>query len=62
MSNMTNRVHDHARWVRPRAYSASMAFPQTRPRLVILRSSCGHMLGVGIVGKRQRYLAWKTCR
>lgn len=58
----TARTHDRARWVRPLAYSTSLANPFSRPRLVILRSSCGHMLGVGVVWKRQAYLTWKACR
>lgn len=62
MSTVTTRTHDRARWTRPRAYSTSLASPRRRPSFVILRSSCGHMLGVGLVWRRQRYLAWKACR
>jgi hypothetical protein len=54
-------VHRRARWILPHAYATSVAEPPPRPRPVVLRSSCGHLLGVGIVGRRQRYLAWKTC-
>lgn len=54
-------VHRRARWTRPHAYSASVADPPPRARPVVLRSSCGHLLGVGIVGRRQRFLAWKRC-
>jgi hypothetical protein len=62
MTNTSDRIHHRARWVRPRAYSTSVADAPRRPRFVILRSSCGHVLGVGIVGKRQSYLAWRSCR
>jgi hypothetical protein len=55
----TNRPAHRPRW-RFDAYAASVAQPR-RPRPVVLRSSCGHVLGVGIVGRRQRYLAWRTC-
>jgi hypothetical protein len=62
MSAMTNGpIHHRARWTMPRAYSSSVADPPQRPRLVLLKSSCGHVLGVGVVGQRQRYLAWKRC-
>lgn len=54
-------IHRRARWRRPIAYSASVADPPRRPRLVLLRSSCRHVLGVGLVWRRQRYLAWKRC-
>jgi hypothetical protein len=54
-------AHARARWVLPHVYSASVADPPPRPRPVVLRSSCGHALGVGVVGRRQRYLAWATC-
>jgi hypothetical protein len=54
-------IHHRARWIRPHAYSATVANPPPRPRPVVLRSSCGHVLGVGIVGRRQRYIAWKRC-
>lgn len=53
--------HRRARWIRPIAYSASVAAPPTWPRPVILRSSCGHVLGIGLVWRRQRYVAWKRC-
>ena len=55
-------AHRRARWQWPDAYSASIADPPRRPRPVILRSSCGHVLGVGILWRRQRYIAWKRCR
>lgn len=50
------------RWRRPLAYATSVAAPPRRPRLILLRGSCGHLLGAGIVWHRQRYLAWKACR
>lgn len=53
--------HRRARLRRPTVYSAPVADPPPFPRPVILRSSCGHLLGVGIVGHRQRYLAWGRC-
>jgi hypothetical protein len=40
----------------------SLASPRNRPKAVILRSSCGHVLGVGLIWKRQRYITWKACR
>lgn len=55
-------VHERARWVTPRAYRSSVATPPRFPRLVILRSSCGHALGVGYVWKHQGFIAWKACR
>ena len=55
-------AHTRAHWMRPIAYSSSIAKPFRRPRLVLLRSSCGPVLGVGIAWRRQRYLAWKRCR
>lgn len=62
MIAMTNGpIHHRARWTFPRAYSSSVADPPRLPRLVVLRSSCGHVLGVGVVGRRQRCLAWKRC-
>lgn len=62
MSVSTNApIHRRARWQWPDAYSASLAEPRRFPRAVVLRSSCGHMLGVGIVWRRQRYIAWKRC-
>lgn len=62
MISSSGPTHTRARWMRPSAYSASVADPPPHPRLVVLRSSCGHVLGVGVVGRRQRYLAWKRCR
>lgn len=58
----TNRPHSRAQWTRPRAYSASLASPRRHPSLTILRGTCGHALGLGLVWRRQRYLTWKACR
>lgn len=57
-----DRVVHRARWMKPIAYRATVADPPRRPRLLVLRGSCGHMLGVGYVNKHQGYVAWKTCR
>ena len=54
-------VHRRARWVRPWVYAATMSQPLRRPRVTVLRSSCGHVLGVGLVWRRQQYAAWKRC-
>jgi hypothetical protein len=54
-------VHRRATWRRPDVYSATVADPPRRPRLVVLRTSCGHALGIGLVWRRQRYLVWKRC-
>lgn len=62
MSIYTDKPHTRAEWMRPIAYSASVADPPRWPRPVVLRSSCGHVLGVGVVGRRQRFVAWKRCR
>lgn len=35
-------VHTRARYVRPRAYRTTVADPPRLPKLVILRSTCGH--------------------
>lgn len=61
MPAFTNAPHARARWSWPIAYSASVADPPRWLRPVLLRSSCGHLLGVGLVWHRQRYVAWKRC-
>jgi hypothetical protein len=48
--------------MRPIAYSSTVADPPRLPRPTLLRSPCGHVLGVGIVWRRQRFVAWKACR
>jgi hypothetical protein len=58
---MTDRPHARAQWRRPIAYATSVADPPRVPRPVLLRSSCGHVLGVGVVGKRQRFIAVRKC-
>lgn len=55
-------VHSKASWRRPTYVNASMADPLPFPRPVLLRSSCGHILGAGVVGRRQRFIQWKSCR
>jgi hypothetical protein len=55
-------VHTHSRFTRPRAYRTTVADPPRRPRLVVLRSSCRHFLGIGYVWKRQGFITWKVCR
>lgn len=62
MSVTTNRVHKRARFKRPDIYRTSVASPPRFPRLVILRSSCGHALGVGYVWKHQGYIRVRSCR
>ena len=57
-----DRPHSRAKWRRPIVYATSVAEPPRFPRLIVLRSSCGHALGVGLVWRRQRYLAWKRWR
>lgn len=47
--------------VRPSVYSATVADPPRLPRPVLLRYSCGHVGGIGIVWRRQRYLRWARC-
>lgn len=59
---VTNAVHRKAEWRRPVAYRTSVANPPRFPRPLILRSSCGHALGIGYVFKKQGYIAWKQCR
>jgi hypothetical protein len=58
----TSRVHDRSRLIRPYAYRTSIADPFRLPRLVILRSSCGHVLGIGYAWKKQGYIRWASCR
>lgn len=60
VSTYTNLGH-RRRFRRPIAYRTSVANPPRRPRLVLLRSSCGHLLGAGYVWKRQGYIAWARC-
>jgi hypothetical protein len=55
------RIHHRARWRRPIAYRDTVADPPRLPRLVLLRSTCGHMLGLGYVWRHQGYIAWKRC-
>ena len=55
-------THSRATWARPMAYRTTVAHPPRLPRLVVLRSSCGHALGVGYVWKRQGFVTWKRCR
>lgn len=62
MISTSSKPHAKARWQWPDAYSSGIASPLKRPRLMFLRSSCGHVLGAGTVWKRQRFIAWKTCR
>lgn len=62
MNAYTDKPHTKATWIRPIVYSASLAEPRSKPRVKILRSSCHHALGVGLVWRRQRYLTWKACR
>lgn len=54
--------HRRASWRRPIAYSTTVADPPRIPRPVLLRSSCGHLLGIGWLGGRQSYIAWRRCR
>jgi hypothetical protein len=54
-------IHDRAKWKKPTAYRTSVGEPPRFPRLVVLRSSCGHVLGVGYVWRHQGYIAWKSC-
>lgn len=54
--------HRRARLRRPTYTNASVASPPKRPRLMLLRSSCGHVLGVALVGRRQRVVQWAACR
>ncbi len=61
MSAWTDNPHKKATWQKPDAYSASMAHPRKYPKVMLLRSSCGHVLGVGLVWKRQSFVAWKRC-
>lgn len=61
MTTCNQPGHEHP-WIRPLAYSASVADPVPTPRPVLLRGSCGHVLGVGLVWRRQRYIAWKRHR
>ena len=53
-------THTRAKFVRPQAYRATVADPPRFPRPVILRSSCGHTLGVGYVFKHQGYMVWRS--
>jgi hypothetical protein len=57
-------VHKRARWRKPVAYRSSLSEQhQTKiPRIVILRSSCRHILGVGYTRRMQGYLAFRSCR
>ena len=59
---LTNAIHHKAKWRKPDAYHTSVAHPLRYPRPVILRSSCGHIIGIGYVFKKQGYVAWKQCR
>lgn len=63
MAAQTNRQpHTRATLRRPIMYRTSVANPPRRPRLLVLRSSCGHVLGVGYVWRKQGYLTWAVCR
>lgn len=63
MSVSTNGpVHRRSRLTRPRVYRATVANPPRVPRPVVLRSSCGHLLGIGYVWGHQGFLTWKACR
>lgn len=54
-------IHKRPRFRRPTYANATMADP--RPlRLHLLRSSCGHVLGIALVGRRQRVIQWAVCR
>jgi hypothetical protein len=55
-------THTRARYTRPRAYRTTVANPPRWPRLVVLRSTCGHALGVGYVWHHQGFISWKACR
>lgn len=61
IASTSGPIHRRARWRWPDAYSASVADPPPHPHPVLLRNTCGHVLGVGIVGRRQRFLVWKRC-
>lgn len=50
------------RWCRPTYTNASLADPLPYPRPVLLRSSCGRVIGAAIVGRCQRVIQWKRCR
>ena len=54
-------THRRAKWRGVGTASARPCWRCRRWAAVLLRSSCGHVLGVGIVGKRQRFVAWKRC-
>ena len=55
-------IHKRATFRRPTYTNATVANPPRRARVVLLRSSCGHVLGVGVIGKRQRIIRWAVCR
>ena len=61
---MTASDQHHAKptWRRPIAYRTSLAEPRRLPRPVVLRSSCGHALGLGYVWRKQGYVAVRSCR
>jgi hypothetical protein len=62
MISTNGPTHSSARWRWPLAYRTSVAEPPRYPRLLILRSSCGHALGVGYVWRKQGYITVRTCR
>ncbi len=54
-------THTHVR-IRPMAYRTTVADPPRFPKLVRLRCSAGHTLGVGYVWRRQGYVTWRSAR
>ena len=60
-SASNSKPHTHPVRI-PIVYSATVADPPRLPRPVLLRYSCGHIGGVGVVWRRQRYLQWRQHR
>ena len=62
MSMSQNPIHKRPEFRRLTYTNATVANPPRHARLMFLRSSCGHVLGLGVVGKRQRFIQWAVCR
>lgn len=58
----TDQPHAKAAWRRPIAYRSALADQRRLPRPVLLRSSCGHVLGVGYIWRKQGFITVRTCR
>lgn len=62
MSMSRNTIHKRPKFRRPTYTNATVANPPRHARLMFLRSSCGHVLGLAVVSKRQRVIQWAVCR